>query len=294
MLAALRRDAPPGAAVLAATRGSPEEGQRVLDIDWPESWEAALEGVTGLFMIIPPRISRGAGLKPGQRARRSAVSRVLLPFVAAARRTGVRHVVFLSVQGADTRRAIPHALVEKGIMAADGVDWTLVRCSYFMQNLCRSHLREMVREQRAIELPAGRAELNWADARDAGEMAAHALLHPAESAGCAWEVASDRAGYARIAELLTGVLEERVVYRSINPFKYAYRMATRGRHWGYGVFQAALHLLPRLGRPPALSRDFERVMGRSPVMLGAFLREHRSRWIVGVAAAGGPDDGAGE
>lgn len=166
----------------------------------------ASPAAAGLFMLCPPRMARAAGV-PGIRASARAApdKRVFGPFLAAAKAAGVRHAVFLSAQsrgphggrggssscgrgggggrgrvgclwggGARCRAraplgAPPHARVEAALRAS-GVDWTVVRSAYFMQNLLRRPLADAVRGGGRIELPAGASELNWAGARRLREL----------------------------------------------------------------------------------------------------------------------------
>ena len=182
-LQALRRGAPPGAAVLAATRGAPRDdggggggggigaSERVFDLEWPESWAPALAGVTALFLLPPARLSRAAGVAPDARCcglaapppPRCAARRVYAPLLAAARAAGVRHVVVLSVAGAGRHAWLPHARIERAARAS-GLAWTFVRPAMFMQALARAPLRTAVRGHGLIELPAGSAEFTWAGA----------------------------------------------------------------------------------------------------------------------------------
>jgi len=137
-------------------------------------------------MIHPPRLSPGAGIPPKLADTAAPIRRVFRPFVAAARAAGVRHIVFLSVQGAGERRYIPHAQVERVIKTAAAASaaapakgrrgkggprsdpqqqplrWTFIRACVFMQGLARAPFRLMIRDARCIELPAAGAELNWA------------------------------------------------------------------------------------------------------------------------------------
>jgi NAD(P)H-binding/Transposase, Mutator family len=91
------------------------------------SWPAALAGVDSMFLLFP---------LPGNRAARHAV----IPFLQAAEQAGCRHVVYVSVFGADRIRFIPHYKVEAALTASS-MSWTLLRCSFFMQNLHRSSVR---------------------------------------------------------------------------------------------------------------------------------------------------------
>jgi len=75
-----------------------------LDFTGPGTWSAAFTGVESMFLMRPPAIGN--------------VRRDLLPAVAAAQNAGVRHVVFLSLQGAERNKIVPHAAVEKWLRSS--------------------------------------------------------------------------------------------------------------------------------------------------------------------------------
>ena len=81
------------------------------------------------------------------------VRRDLLPAVEAARQAGVRHVVFLSLQGAEKNKVVPHATVESWLRSS-GLSWTFVRPSFFHQNLSTTHAAD-IRDRDQILVPAG-------------------------------------------------------------------------------------------------------------------------------------------
>ena len=110
------------------------------DFTDPATWSAAFEGVRSMFLVRPPAIGN--------------VRRDLLPAVAAARDAGVQHVVFLSLQGAEKNKVVPHARVEAWLRGS-GMAWTFVRASFFHQNLSTTHVSD-VRDRDEILVPAGR------------------------------------------------------------------------------------------------------------------------------------------
>ncbi|MFC4062735.1 NAD(P)H-binding protein, partial [Planomonospora corallina] len=83
--------------------------ETAFDFADPATWPAAFTGIETMFLIRPPAIAD--------------VRRDLIPAVAAARDAGVRHVVFLSLQGAEHNRLVPHSTVERWLRTS-GMDWT--------------------------------------------------------------------------------------------------------------------------------------------------------------------------
>src|SRR4051794_3647177 len=146
-------------------------GSEVVAFDFtqPATWGPAFDGVRTMFLLRPPQLSR--------------VQRDLLPAVEQAARTGLKHVVFLSLQGADRNRVVPHAKVEAALRAS-ALDWTFVRPSFFMQNLTTTHRSDVVDGH--LVVPAGGGRTAFVDALDVAAVAAAGLRDPAAHVGKAW------------------------------------------------------------------------------------------------------------
>lgn len=100
----------------------------------------------------------------------------MLPSLEFARRARVRHVVFLSLQGAEHNKVVPHARIEAWLRSS-GLTWTFVRAAFFMQNLTTAHVTD-IRDRNEIMVPAGRGATAFVDAHDVGDVATAALIDP--------------------------------------------------------------------------------------------------------------------
>lgn len=129
------------------------------DFTQQSTWPTAYAGIHTMFVVRPPAISN--------------VRRDLLPAMAAARDAGVRHIVFLSVRGADTIKVVPHHTVEAWLQSS-GMAWTFVRPSFFHQNLSTTHAAD-IRDHNQIIVPAGTGAIAFVDATDVGAVAAAPL-----------------------------------------------------------------------------------------------------------------------
>ncbi|WKK78452.1 NmrA family NAD(P)-binding protein [Marivirga salinae] len=58
---------------------------------------------------------------------------VFKPLIEVVKEVGVKHIVFLSVQGAEKQSYIPHHKIEKLIVESQ-IPYTFIRPAYFMQN----------------------------------------------------------------------------------------------------------------------------------------------------------------
>lgn len=228
------------------------------------TWGDAHQGITSMFVLRPPSMGH--------------VRRDLIPALAAAGRAGVRHVVFLSLQGAEKNRVVPHAAVE-GWLRESGMDWTFVRPSFFHQNLSTTHARD-IRDHDEIVVPAGRGATAFVDARDVGAVAAAALLDPLAHRNRAWTVTGPEAlTYGQVAEILSDVLGRQVRYPTPGLLRYARHARTElGMPWGMVAVTSAIYTTARLGLAAGLTRDVAEVLGRQPIGFAEFAIRERQAW----------------
>ncbi len=235
-----------------------------LDFTDPATWSAAYDGVEQMFLLRPPHLGR-----PRTQ---------MLPSLEAAKAAGVRHVVLLSLQGAEGLRFVPHAALESWLRAS-GLSWTFVRASFFMQNLTTTHVTD-IRDRDEIMVPAGRGATAFVDAADVGAVAATALLDPERHRNRAWTPTGPRAlTYAEIAQILTGTLGRPIRYAEPGVLRYArHARRTLVLPWPKVAVTAAIYTMARLGKAGGLTDDVHQVTGRDPVPFETFAREHAEVW----------------
>ena len=255
-----------GADVRRAQRPGGPGGPGSVDFDFtdPSTWAQAFAGIEAMLLVRPPAVGN--------------VKRDLLPAVVAARDAGVRHVVFLSVQGAEKIKVVPHASVEKWLCAS-GMDWTFVRPSFFHQNLTTTHVSD-VRDRNEIVVPAGRGATAFVDADDVGAVAAAALLDPAAHRNTAWTITGPEAlTYDGVAQILTAELDRPIRY--VRPGVLRYSLHARqnlGLGWGMVAVTSAIYTTARLGLAAGLSDDVRTVLGRDPIAFAQFAHRERALW----------------
>lgn len=242
----------------------PTPDSLVLDFTDPATWPAAYDGVERMFLLRPPHLS-----KPKTQ---------MLPSLEAAKVAGVRHVVLLSLQGAEGNRFVPHAALESWLRAS-GLSWTFVRASFFMQNLTTTHLSD-IRDRDEIVVPAGRGATAFIDAADVAAVAAAALLDPEQHHNRAWTPTGPAAlTYTEIAQTLSDTLGRPIRYDNPGALRYALH-ARRTLHmpWGMVAVTTAIYTVARLGKADGLTDDVNRVTGRDPISFKEFAQTHAWAW----------------
>jgi len=231
------------------------------DFERPETHAAAFAGVERLFLVRPPELADVRG--------------VIAPAIRAARAAGVRHVVFLSILGAERNRVVPHHRIEQTLRES-GMDWTFLRASYFMQNLDTTHRAEVRRGE--LLIPAGRGATSFVDVRDVAAVGALALTTGGH-ADRAYDLTGARAlTYAEVARQFTAVLDRPVRYVDPSPLAYTRALRAAGQPWPFIGVTLGIYTAARLGLAARVTDDVPRLLGRAPIALRQYIEDYRDAW----------------
>ena len=239
------------------------EGVEAVSLDFhdPRTFSCA-EGADSLFLLRPPAIAN--------------VAETLVPFVDEARRRGVRHIVFLSVAGADKNKLVPHHAVERHLMSSGG--WTILRPGFFAQNFGDAYRRDIVEDAR-VYVPAGRGRVAFVDVRDLAEVAALAFASPAEHERRAYTLTGPEAiDFATAASLLSEVIGRTIDYKPASVVGYARHLRARGMPWTQVGVQTVLHAGLRFGQAERVDPTLQRLLPQPPRTLRDYFQEHRDTW----------------
>jgi uncharacterized protein YbjT (DUF2867 family) len=240
------------------------------DFNKPATFDAALEGVDRLFLLIPS----SANVEEQQRK-----------FVDAARRSKVRHIVKLSQLQADKNAAgrfqRDHGAVENHIVRS-GISHTFLRPNLFMQGLL--NFRSTISEG-AFYAAAGSAKISIVDVRDIASVAVRVLTEPGLE-GKVYDITGPEAlTHADMAEQLSRALGKRISYVDIP------REAMRDALLGVGLpaWQAEGVVedydLYRRGEAAMITSTVQAVTGRKPISFFQFAQDYAGDFLGKAAGA---------
>jgi len=233
-----------------------------LDFFRPETFTPAVADAGGLFLLRPPPISN--------------VQTTLNALVDVALAAGVRRIVFLSVIGADTRGYIPHAKVEKHLIASTA-EWTFLRAGFFAQNLGDAY-RPDIRDHSELFVPAGAGKAAFVDVRDIGEVAALAFAEPGHIKEAYTLTGPEALDFDEVAALLTTALGRQIRYARPGVLRYLLRMRRRGLPFAQALVQAVLHFGLRYGQAEPIDPTLARLLGRPSRTLAQYIADHVDLW----------------
>ncbi len=234
-----------------------------LDFEDPRTFDAALHGAAGLFLVRPPAISRVG----------STVN-VLLDRAAVL---GVEHVVFVSVAGAESNSIVPHHRIEQHLRLR-GLSHTILRPGFFAQNLGDAYRQDICRDDR-IFLPAGQGEVAFVDVRDLGDLSARIFLDPSLHRGHGYRLTGSRAmPFGAVVQILSQELGRHIRYEPASIPAYALHLRRQGMAYPQILVQTVLHSRIRLGEAAPVDDSLARLLEREPRSLEEYVRDHRELW----------------
>jgi uncharacterized protein YbjT (DUF2867 family) len=129
--------------------------------DWVDSttWGPALDGVTAAYIAFYPDVAM-----PG-------APEIIAAFTEAALAKGVTRLVLLSGRGEE------EAQRSEQMLQASGADWTIIRCSWFMQNFSEGFFLDAILSG-VIALPVDDIPEPFVDVEDIADVAVEALTRP--------------------------------------------------------------------------------------------------------------------
>ena len=230
------------------------------DFGKTEKFPEYLKGIDVLFLLRPPNIAD--------------VKAVFKPLIEVAKEVGVKHIVFLSVQGAEKQSYIPHHKIEKLILESR-ISYTFLRPAYFMQNFSTT-LRKDIIEKNRIYLPAGNARFTLVDVRDVGEIAAKVLINPDKYLDQAYELTDDELmNFQELTEQINEVWDKNIKYISPNLVSFLFNKLKEGTPLMYIFVLIMLHYFPRFREEPNTSDNVELILKRKPTRFIEFLEREK-------------------
>ena len=254
-----------GTSTLKSAPLSPNDPTETVHFDFlkPETFPAAFEGIERLFLIRPPALSN--------------VERDIAPAIHAAIAAGVKQIVFLSLQGVENNKIVPHYKIEQAILAT-GVHYTFLRASFFMQNLSTTQAAE-IRDHDEIALPVGKAKTSFIDVRDIAAVAVMALTEPHDIDQKITLTGSEALDYNEVARQLSTALGRTIRYTNPSLLHFIGAQIASGHKLGYTLVVAALYTITRFGNAKEVTQDVETLLGRAPITFEQFARDYRANWM---------------
>jgi len=231
------------------------------DVTDPSTFTTAFQSIDIIFLLRPPQIS--------------AVKKYFKPLINSAVEAGIKHIIFLSVQGVEKSNIIPHHRIET-LVVNSKIPYTFLRPGYFMQNFT-SILRNDIVNQRRIFLPAGNAKFTLVDIRDIGDVAAAIITNTANHINKSYDLTCyEKLTFYEMAERLSDGLGIKINYDSPNIFSF-YRKKYKEKTPAMLILvMIMLHYLPRFQKEPLITDCIEIITGKQPITFEQFIYDNKN------------------
>jgi len=233
------------------------------DFENPTTFKEATKNVDRVFLLRPPHLAD--------------VGKYFVPLMEILKVQHIKEIVFLSVQGAEKSKVIPHNKIER-LINKFSFDFIFVRPSYFMQNLTTTLLDD-IKFKRQIILPSGRAKFNWIDIENIGEACSILLNRFPEFKNREIEITGDEnENFEKVVGMINKSITRPILFRSVNPWTYYQIKKKEGMEKGLILVMIMLHFPPRFQKVPKKSDFYEKLTGKKPTNLIDFIRREKDKF----------------
>jgi uncharacterized protein YbjT (DUF2867 family) len=249
-----------GVSVRTAARGGAD-----IRFDWnnPATFEGALQGVTGVYLVSPVMRVDFAG--------------VVSDFLDQAEQAGVRNVTYLSAYGMEHAPAeVALRAVELDLESRGSFTHSIVRPAWFMQNFSETFLKPVEDE---IVVPGGTGGEAFVSAEDIASVAAATLAEPERHAGRAYApTGPESLTLDEAARIISAAAGRTIVYRDTDRTEWVGAMVRSGVPAEYGEVLHALTETIASGRGAQPNDDVLAATGAAPVSFADFAAKTAPAW----------------
>ena len=225
--------------------------------DWhdPATWPGALAGMDKVYIVYYPDLA-----VPG-------AYEAVKGLTEEAKKAGVKKAVLLSGKGEKEAERCEQ------VVADSGLDYTLVRASWFNQNFSESFLMDPILAG-YVALPMPDAKIPFVDTGDIADVVVEALLEDAHN-GKTYAVTGPRAiTFEEAVREIAASTGKEIKYQPVSLDDYSAMMKSAGVPSDY-IWLFDYLFREVLGKPEnqEISTDVEKVLGRKPKDFSEFARE---------------------
>lgn len=222
--------------------------------DWTNNsnWAEVLKGIQKAYISYQPDVA-----VPGS-------TDAIGTFIHLAKQAGVQKIVMLSGRG--EREA---QLCEE-ILIGSGIDWTVVRANWFMQNFSEGFFYESIMAGELV-IPQVEAMDPFVDTDDIADVAVEALTDDKHSKQI-YELTGPRLlSFENAVNTISSALKRPIAFRKVSMKKYAEMLREYGLPEDYVWLIQYLFTEVMDGRNESVTSDVEKVLGRAPVSFEQFV-----------------------
>ena len=225
------------------------------DWDQPKTWSGSLQGMEKVYITFQPDLAVPGALK------------AIEVLIGKAKQAGVKKVVLLSGKGEREAELCEQVVIHSGL------DYTIVRASWFNQNFSESFLLEPILDG-FVAMPQADVKVPFVDTDDIADVVVAALLK-GEHNGNIYQLTGPRQlTFKEVIHEISEATGRNIAFTSITLSAYAQVMKQQGVPADY-VWLIEYLFSEVLGNPniAEMTNDIEKVMGRRPKDISKYIEE---------------------
>jgi len=230
-----------------------------------ETITTALQNIDKLFWLTPLTLN---------------TTQISSNLVKEAQKTDIKHIVKLSVMGADFETATTIARLhrqEEKIIEESGIPYTFLRPVGFMQNFI-NFFGQTIKNQNAFYLPAGDGKVSFVDVRDIAAVAVKTLVandNDNQHIGKAYGITGDELlTYKQAAEILSKEVGKKINYVHISDEDARKAMNGIGMEDWLIDGMMELYSIIKDGHAEQITNTVEQILGKKPGSFSQFAKEY--------------------
>ena len=217
------------------------------------TWEPALYGTKSAYISYYPDLAVENAAKD------------ILDFSTIAKNNGVNRLVLLSGRGEEGAQNAEDMLIKSG------VEWTIIRCSWFCQNFSEGFLLDQINHGE-ISLPIGDVKEPFIDAEDIADVAFAALTEKGHEGKLYEMTGSSSISFEEATNKIAGAIGKNIKYNHISVEKFEEMLKKDLTPQVYIDFLIELFTHVFDGRNTELEVGVQKALGRKPRSFDDYVR----------------------
>jgi uncharacterized protein YbjT (DUF2867 family) len=232
--------------------------------DWYDSttWQPALKGIHAVYISFQPDLAIPGAVE------------IITQFTAMAVTSGVQKFVLLSGRGEE------EAQLCEDVVMASGIDWTIVRASWFCQNFSEGNFLDQVLAGH-VALPAGNIAEPFVDVDDIADVAVAALTEEGHSRRL-YELTGPRLiTFKEAVEEIGTATGRKMKYEKLSMVQYAGMLKEYGLP--NDIISSITYLFAEVldSRNASVADGFQRALGRKPTDFSDYVKKAAATGVWG-------------
>jgi uncharacterized protein YbjT (DUF2867 family) len=229
--------------------------------DWHDSasWSGALDGVSHVYLTYSPDLAAPASAKHIQ------------DFCDLANALNVKHVTLLSGRGEPAAQACEDILIHSGL------NWTVVRASWFNQNFSDGFFKSFI-DAGQISLPVESVREPFIDVDDIAEIVVQSIIDPKHRNKLYEVTGPELLTFDDIAREFSNILGKSVKFSWISQAEFASTMSAAQVPDEVTALLNFLFTEVLDGRNEYLADGVEQALGRKPRSFSDFIKSNIDRF----------------